>query len=81
MEDVSTSKNPKGTNTKKDKEDMMPKTPFFSKMKQITDTNIGTVDMIRAKNRLKEGQSPLAKKIYRRRLHITAQASILPLQP
>jgi len=43
---------------------MMPKTPFFSKMKRITDTNIGTVDMIRIKDRLKEGQSPLAKKKY-----------------
>ncbi len=63
MEDVSASKNPKRTNTKKDKEDMMPKTPFFSKMKRITDTNIGIVDMIRMKDRLKEGQSPLAKRI------------------
>ena len=39
MEDVSTSKKPKGTNTKKDKEDMMSKTPFFLKMRRITDTN------------------------------------------
>ena len=81
MEDVSTSKNPKGTNTKKDKEDMMPKTPFFSKMKRITDTNIGTVDMIRVKDRLKEGQYPLAKKRYRRQLHNIAQASTLSFQP
>ena len=64
MEDVSASKNPKRTNTKKDKEDMMPKTPFFSKMKRITDTNIDIVDMIRMKDKLKEGQSPLAKKRY-----------------
>ena len=42
MEDVSASKNPKGTNTKKDKEDMMPKTPFL-KMRRITDTNGGTI--------------------------------------
>ena len=60
MEDVSASKNPKWTNTKKDKEDMMPKTPFFLKMKPITNTDIGTVDMIRVKDRLKLGQSPLA---------------------
>jgi len=32
MVDVSASKNPKGTNTQKDKEDMMPKTTFFSKV-------------------------------------------------
>ena len=65
MVDVNASNNPKGTNTKKDKEDMMPKTTFFSKMRQITDTNIGTINMIQVKNRLKEGQSPLEKKIYR----------------
>ena len=63
MEDVSASKNLKQTNTKKDKEEMMPKTPFFSKMKRITNTNIGTVDMIWMRDRLKEGQFPLAKKI------------------
>ena len=62
MEDDSASKNPKWVNTKKDKEDMTPKTSFFSKMKRIADTNICTVDMIRMRNRLKEGQSPLAKK-------------------
>lgn len=66
MEDVSASKNPKWTNTK-EKEDRMPKTPF-SKMKQITDTNIGAVDMIRMKDRLKEGQSPLAKRISMRQI-------------
>ena len=42
----------------------MPETPFFSKMKRITGTNISTVDMIQMKDRLKEGQSPLAKKKY-----------------
>ena len=62
MEDVSASKN-QADKTKKDKEDMMSKMPFFSKMKRITDSNIGTVDMIRM-DRLKEGQSPLAKKKY-----------------
>ena len=68
MVDVSASKNPKGTNTKKDKEDMMPKTTFFSKVRRITDTNIGTVNMIQLKDRLKEGQSPMAKKIYKSRI-------------
>jgi hypothetical protein len=33
MVDVSTRKNPKEMNTKKDKEDMMPKTTFFSKLR------------------------------------------------
>ena len=80
MVDVSASKNPKGTNTKRDKEDMMPKTTFFSKMKQITDTNVDTLNMIQVKDKLNERQSPLTKKIYKRRLHITAQASTLPLQ-
>lgn len=68
MEDVSASKNPKRANTKKDKEDMMPKTPFFSKMKRIIDTNIGTMDMIRMRDRLKEGQSLLAKRISMRQI-------------
>ena len=81
MEDGSASKNPKGTNTKKDKEDMMPKTTFFSKMKRITDTNVGTINMIQVKDRLKEGQSPLAKKRYRMQFHNTTQASTLPFQP
>ena len=58
MVDVNASKNSKGTNTKKDKEDMMPKTTFFSKMRRITDTNVGTVNMIQVKERLKKGQSP-----------------------
>ena len=39
MVDVGTSKNPRGTYTKKDKEDMMPKTAFFSKLKRVDDTN------------------------------------------
>ena len=39
MVDVSASKNPKGTNTKKDKEEMMPKTTFFSKVRRVSDTN------------------------------------------
>ena len=65
MEDVSIRKNPKRKNTKKDKENMMPKTSFFSKMKQIIDTNISTVHMIWVKDILKEGQSPLEKKIYK----------------
>ena len=75
MEDVSASKNPKWTNTKKDKEDMMPKMPFFSKMKRITDTNIGIVDIIR----MKEGQSPLAKRIYKSGIvHAAAFPPTLP---
>ena len=81
MVDVNASKNRKVTNTKKDKEDMMSKTTFFLKMKRITDTNVGTVNMIQVKDRLKEGQSPLAKKIYRRQLHSIVQASTLPFQP
>ena len=65
MEDDSASKNPKRANAEKDKEDMTPKTSFFSKMKKITDTSIATVNMIRMRDRLKEGQSPLAKRIYK----------------
>ena len=71
MVDVNASKNPKGTNTKKDKEDRMPKTPFFSKMRRITDTNVGTINMIQVKDRLKEGQSPMAKKIYKNKIGYT----------
>ena len=63
--DVGTSKNPRGTYTKKDKEDMMPKTAFFSKLERVGDTNIGTTNMIQLINRLKEGQSSMAKKIYK----------------
>ena len=65
MVDVSASKKPKGTNAKKDKEDMMPKTAFFSKVRRISDTNIGIVKMIQLKDRLKEGQSPMANKSYK----------------
>ena len=79
MVDVSTSKNPKGTNTKKDKEDMMPKTTFFSKVRRISDTNIGTVNMVQLKDRLKEGQSPMAKKIYKSGIiHAAAFPPTLP---
>ena len=46
MADASARKNPRGMYTKKDKEDMMPKTSFFSKLKRVGDTNIGTVDMV-----------------------------------
>ena len=79
MEDDSASKNPKRANAKKDKEDMTPKTSFFSKMKKITDTNIATVDMIRMRDRLKEGQSPLAKRIYKSGIvHAAAFPPTLP---
>ena len=75
MVDVSASKNPKGTNTKKDKEDMIPKTTFFSKVKRISDTNIGIVNMIQ----LKEGKSPMAKKIYKSGIvHTAAFPPTLP---
>ena len=57
----------------------MPKTTFFSKMKRITETNVGTVNMIQVKDRLKEGQSPLAKKIYRSGIvHAAACPPTLP---
>ena len=46
MVDVSANKNPMRINTKKNKEDMMPKIVFFSKVRGIGDTNIGTVNMI-----------------------------------
>ena len=62
MVDVGTSKNPRGTYTKKDKEDMMPKTAFFPKLKQVGDTKIGTANMIQLRDRLKEGKSPEGKK-------------------
>ena len=65
MVDVSTSKNPWGMYTKKDKEDMMSKTTFFSKLRRVGDTNIGIVNMLQLRNRLKEGQSSMAKKIYK----------------
>lgn len=78
MEDDSASKNPKRENAKKDKEDMTPKTSF-SKMKKITDTSIATVDMIRMRDRLKEGQSPLAKRIYKSGIvHAAAFPPTLP---
>ena len=79
MVGASASKNLKGTNTKKDKEDMMPKTTLFSKVRQITDTNIGTMNMIQLKDRLKEGQSPMAKKIYKSGIvHAAAFPPTLP---
>ena len=62
MVDASTSKNPRGTYTKKDKEDMMPKATLFSKLKWVGDTNIGAVNMIQLSDRLKEGKSPEGKK-------------------
>ena len=52
MVDVSASKNPKGMNTKKDKEDMIPKTTF-SKVRRINDTNISAMNMVQLKDRLK----------------------------
>ena len=67
MVDVSASKNPKGTNTKK-RQDMMPKTTFFSKVRRISDTNIGMVNMVQLKDRLKEELSPMAKKIYKSKI-------------
>ena len=51
MVDVGRSKNPRGTYTKKDKEDMMSKTAFFSKLKQVCDTNIGTINMIQLRDK------------------------------
>ena len=63
MVEVSASKNPKGINIKKDKENMMPKTTFL-KVRWISDTNINIVNMIQLKDRLK-GQSPMVKKIYK----------------
>ena len=68
MVDVSASKNPKGTNTKRDKQDMMPKTTVFLKVRWISDTNIGTMSVIQLKDRLKEGQSPMENKIYKSRI-------------
>ena len=65
MAEVGTSKNPRGTYTKKDKEDMMPKTAFISKLMRVYNSNIGTTNMIQLRNRLKEGQSSMAKKIYK----------------
>ena len=81
MVDVSTRKNLRGMYTKKDKEDMMPKTTFFSKARWISDTNIGTVNMVQLKDRLKEGQSPMVKKIYKSRIvYATAFPPTLPCQ-
>ena len=77
--DVGTSKNPRGTYTKRDKEDMMPKTALFSKLKRVCDTNIGTTNMIQLRNRLKEGQSSMAKKIYRSGIvHVASFPPSLP---
>lgn len=41
---------------------MMPKTTFFSKLKQVGDTSIDTVNMIQLRDKLMESSSPLAKK-------------------
>ena len=49
--DVCTSKNPRGTYTKRDKEDMMLKTTFFSKLKRVCDTNSGTIKMIQLRDK------------------------------
>ena len=79
MVDASASKNPKRTNTQKDKEDMMSKTTFFSKVKRISDTNINTVNMVKLKDRLKEGRSPMAKNIYKSGIvHAAAYPPTLP---
>ena len=79
MADVGTSKNPRGTYTRRNKEDMMPTTAFFSKLKRICDTNIGTMNMIQLRNKLKEEQSSMAKKIYRSGIvHATAIPPTLP---
>ena len=79
MANVGTSKNPRATYTKKDKKDMMPKTAFFSKLKRVCDTNIDTMNMIQLRNRLKEGQSSMAKKIYKSGIvHAIAFPPILP---
>ena len=79
MVDVNASKNPNRTNTKKEKEDMMSKITFFSKVRRISDTNIGTVNMVQLKDRLKEGQSPMAKKIYKSEIvHVAAFPCTLP---
>ena len=59
MVDVSTSKNLKGTNTKKDKEDMMSKITFFLKVRQISDTNIDTVNMIQLRDKLMDQAAKL----------------------
>ena len=60
MVDVSARKNPKGTNTKKDKEDMMPKTIFFSKVTQVTPT-IGIVNMVKLKGMIVVMMDQVAK--------------------
>ena len=79
MVDVSTSKTPKGTNTKKDKEDMMSKTTFFLKLRRVGDTNIGIVNMIQLKDRLKEGRSYMAKRIHKSGIvHAVAFPPTLP---
>ncbi len=60
---------------------MMTKTTFYSKVRRISDTNIGTVSTVQLKDRLKEGQSPMAKKIYKSRIiHVAAFPPTLPCQ-
>ena len=79
MADVGISKNSRGTYTKRDKKDMMPKTTFVLKLKRVCDTNIGATNMIQLRNRLKEGQSSIAKKIYRSGIvHAAAFPPTLP---
>ena len=79
MVDLSTSKNPRGTYAKKNKEDMMPKTTFFSKLRWVGDTKIDTVNMIQMRDRLKEEQSSMTKKIYKSEIvHVAAFPPTLP---
>ncbi|WP_233109408.1 hypothetical protein, partial [[Clostridium] innocuum] len=66
ISDVNASKQPKGTNAKiGDKEVMIPNSNFRSKLKYVGDTNIGTIDMIQLRDRLRDSQSSIAKKIYK----------------
>ena len=51
MVDVSVTKNLRGTYTEKDKEDMMSKTAFFLKLKQVCNTNNGTINMIQLRDK------------------------------
>ena len=50
------------TDTKKDKEDMLLKTAFSLKVRRVSDTNIGAVNMIQLRDKLKEGKSHKARK-------------------
>ena len=44
---------------KKDKEDMMPNTAFFSKLKRVGDTNIGTMNIIQLRDKLMDQAAKL----------------------